>query len=521
MHVLLSLHPQRAVSSLRSQIFFPPRLSHPTTPLWQRRVQITKMNSMDEELDGAGWDGDPLDLEPEWTIIPDHRAIKETLQLLKPSATIRVKFLAEGALNKVYEVELDGEVFIMRLALPVDPFFKTASEVATLEWVASATDIPVPQVVTYQHSRFDNNPVRFEWILETKMPGKPLFEMWRSMSYAAKAHLVEDFAVYASRLFNHKFERIGSIYRAEGPQIPVASWPTSRSAYSASIKPTVPKDDLDVGRFVSMFLFWGSRIREDVWRGPFDTSNEWMTSMLYFIENDCLAVLDNDSQPAAPERDTDSGRAAKPGRDIEADKNNALSTLNIVRKLYLLLPTIFPEGDSDDPEPEPSVLVHDDLAARNILVHDSGEQFGELSAVLDWECVSTYPLWCACDFPAFLKARPRYEEPDKNKYKINEDGNLELRYWNNLLQYETTLLRDVFFDIMKALEPRWVAIYRQSERERDFDTAVHSCHDPSLAGPILAWIEDLNNPQIRQPRSLTARLDEWEPLDEGSGGSAE
>lgn len=41
--------------------------------------------------------------------------------------------------------------YLIRVALPVDPFFKRESEVATLAYIRKYTSIPVPKVLAFVH----------------------------------------------------------------------------------------------------------------------------------------------------------------------------------------------------------------------------------------------------------------------------------------------------------------------------------------------------------------------------------
>lgn len=104
--------------------------------------------------------------------------------VLSPDGLLNLTFLAEGALNKLYDVSIDGDAFILRVSLPVDPGFKIMSEVATMDWVRRITSLSIPKAIAYQSSR--DNPIGFEWILMTKMPGKPLGEVWHSLSFRRK-----------------------------------------------------------------------------------------------------------------------------------------------------------------------------------------------------------------------------------------------------------------------------------------------------------------------------------------------
>lgn len=242
-----------------------------------------------------------------------------------------------------------------------------------------------------------------------------------------------------------------------------------------------------MGRIVSMHFFWGSYILQDVHRGPFISSSDWIISRLSFSEKDYQSALDN-----LLSSDFES--------DDEDNADDARRTLEVIGKLKTLLPSFFPpNGDN----PEPSVLVHDDLSSRNILVYDNGE----LVAVLDWEYVSALPLWNACYYPAFLKGPPRGLKPDLRRYEIEASGEASDLYWEHLWKYEVTILRDVFIDRMKSLEPGWVDVFHKSQRQRDFDTAVQNCDNEFVARHIRAWIDDLTA-RVDNHRSLRDRIDE-------------
>jgi hypothetical protein len=97
---------------------------------------------------------------------------------------------------------------------------------------------------------------------------------------------------------------------------------------------------------------------------------------------------------------------------------------------------IFPPGPSDT---EPSMFYHDDLYLHNILVDDSGT----LTGVVDWECVSALPLWKACCYPDFLEGPIRNKRPDQARYKYESDGQPSELYWEHLMEFERTELRQV------------------------------------------------------------------------------
>lgn len=68
----------------------------------------------------------------------------------------------------------------LRVSLPLDPYFKTASEVATLAVVHDRTSIPTPTVSAFDASF--NNDLGFEWMLMERLPGQNLESAWESFS---------------------------------------------------------------------------------------------------------------------------------------------------------------------------------------------------------------------------------------------------------------------------------------------------------------------------------------------------
>ncbi|KAL3481393.1 hypothetical protein BJX99DRAFT_243713 [Aspergillus californicus] len=375
------------------------------------------MKSLGVQPPGLPWVQTIFNLEPQWT----------TIQSLRPSSTVQVTFVAQGALNKLSDVKIDSEVFVIRISLPVDPYYKT---VRCRQWT-----------------------------------GHPL---WRSLSFSAKISLVGKLAAFSSCLFRNQFQGIGNLYGTASmlndSRLSEATWPAGNPAYSTN-----------TGR------------PDDVHRGPFTSSSDWITSRLSLSEEDCQSTLDNLPFSGLESND-------------EADADDATRTLEIIGKLKPLLPSFFP---SNGDNPEPSVLVHDNLSSRNILVHDNGE----LAAILDWECVSALPVWNACDYPTFLQGRPRRLEPDLGRYKPEPNGGASNLYWEHLWDYEVTLLRDVFIDRMKNLKPAWVEVFHKSQRQRDFDLAVQNCDNEFVARHIRAWVND-RTAGVDNHRSLRDRIDE-------------
>lgn len=136
-----------------------------------------------EPKDGLEWARTTFGLRPRWTKDPQVSAIRTVVQGTFHCQNCEVEFFRQGAFNKLYIVRYGNESLVMRVSLPVDPGFKTESEVANLQFVQENNNLPVPTVRAYRST--DSNPVGFEWILMDFMPGAPLRERWRCMSWPA------------------------------------------------------------------------------------------------------------------------------------------------------------------------------------------------------------------------------------------------------------------------------------------------------------------------------------------------
>lgn len=80
----------------------------------------------------------------------------------------------------------------------------------------------------------------------------------------------------------------------------------------------------------------------------------------------------------------------------EEDEEDAAFALALAHKL--INPTSY-NIPSHQSAPEQSVIWHEDLSLSNILINEQGE----ITALLDWECVSAMPLWMVTVVPEFLQ----------------------------------------------------------------------------------------------------------------------
>jgi hypothetical protein len=362
-----------------------------------------------------------------------------------------VTFHAAGLFNKVYLIHTARRSFIMRVTLPVYPRHKTRAEVVTLRWVRENTSIPVPKVFCFDDS--NDNEIGFEWILMEYMQGTSARKRWRTMSMEQKVALTKRFAVFQFELSGLEkqestFTRIGAL---DSPEIDLQ---VDSKALQATAAP---------GRLVSHEFFMGDHLEYDIPRGPFRSSHDWVSAILTIIIRHQTLVLEKSED--------------------EDEIEDAEDILPVTQTLLALLPKIFLP---DLTISEPSALHHHDLNLNNILVNEQGE----VTAVLDWECVSALPLWMLAEVPEFLNDQPRDEEPQRDSYRdetpeeaaaeadkrndphyLDNEGKNEL-YWIHKMEYETTQLRRVYKARLKELCPEWAD---ESPLKNDFYEAVSQC----------------------------------------------
>ncbi|KAI6083518.1 phosphotransferase enzyme family-domain-containing protein [Hypoxylon rubiginosum] len=412
---------------------------------------------------GLEWCSGVFAPTPKWTHEPSLSAIEAVCCRSLGTASCSVKFLAAGVWNKAYTITLeDGRQYLMRVSLPLDPKNKIRGEVATLRIVRSATTVPVPEVYAFDDS--SENEIGYEWILMQLMPGKPLYYHWRKMTFTQKINLVNQIASYQNQLFNCS-TRENCLYG-------IGTLGTGNETIEG-----LEPDKVEPGPLVSQLFFIGNHYDYDVQRGPFRRSYEWMRASLDIIIK---------SQEDAISKAAD-----------EEDKEDAMEDMRIIRQLEDILPAVFSPTDDQPHSLERTVLWHNDLNLHNILVDTNGE----ITAIIDWECVSMLPLWVARQQPDFLSGSVQEIKPERDTFtkkteleeqsaseidKLDDEGIDEL-YWISLMEYEKTQLRKVYAARMHLLWPEWYSIQQEYLKADFYDAAT--CIATGFIKPIINWID--------------------------------
>ncbi|KAJ5950693.1 Mitochondria protein Fmp29 [Penicillium vulpinum] len=133
---------------------------------------------------------------------------------------------AEGGFNKVFLLRAkNGCEVIARIPTPVagPPYYTTASEVATMNFLRAVLKLPVPEVLVYSIS--SDNPVGAEYILIERVEGESLSSRWLSLTTGEVKDIITQIADIERKIFDFYFPAYRSLYYKkdlnEDIQIPI------------------------------------------------------------------------------------------------------------------------------------------------------------------------------------------------------------------------------------------------------------------------------------------------------------
>ncbi len=368
-------------------------------------------------------------LIPTWTIQPPTDTIQSIaakhIKNLSPGDI--VTFIGEDAFNKVYSV---SDSYLMRVTLPVDPWYKTASEVATLTYLRRHTSVLVPRVIAY--SADTDSGLGFEWILMEKMAGEPLdnYIMSNSMDMEVKEELTREIARWAHELQRPRFVMIGSLYFSQDI--------LKKGLGEIGVDALPVEHDIEfcVGPIVNPTWFVGNRAFLPSNRGPFKDETEWFQSQLEF---NMLA-------------------AKNPIPGSEKDDGETDRLLAVYRHFLTILPNVFAEKNlslSSGRGDPPYVIHNSNISTKSLLIDPKASV---LAGWVDWECVSTAPRWATHNPPGFLDNNldresltngvPEYikKEGGEDEFTIERRDtilNMQLRkIWNAVLEIDESIEKD-------------------------------------------------------------------------------
>jgi aminoglycoside phosphotransferase len=390
-------------------------------------------------------------LDPVWPRDPpDWNAVLTVAKDYLPKgfeADVRDKRTSQGAFHKLYFIpsllsqtqpwgHLVSRSYLMRVAIPVEPFYKTESDVATMEYVRKYTHIPIPGVVAWSSSA-ESTALGFEWILMESIDGVTLESVWEKMNFEDKKLLTQHVAYFMRQLLDLRFTLLGNIYFVdkwnEVNYPSLSSWqplPLELSSKNPKTDINIGKDgNFVIGRMVSTRFFRDKSAVLPAKRGPYFTAKKLAVAETKLLGQRIRHL------------------SHKPGTDYYCDVDQELNRdnaemLDVFNKLEEVPTNIF--SDSDEPE-DRKVLWHGDLSSLNILVDP---KTFKLESIVDWESVSIVPAWEVNNgIPTFLQGSEVDEPPPPgNRSEEDEDRLVEIRR-----DWELGRLRKVYTDIVGPL----------------------------------------------------------------------
>ncbi|OAL37386.1 hypothetical protein AYO20_03235 [Fonsecaea nubica] len=366
--------------------------------------------------------------------------IKAAGSALDP-AFVRLEKLAEGASNKVFLAVVGKQRLIVKIPDPVvPPRLVTASEAATLEFLRSELDLPVPKVFAWSDS--SDNPVGCEYILMEEAQGRPLNAIWPSLDIPDKLAVVDEVLSIQKRLIaaSNVFDGYGSLYFADdvaklgiSHHLPVSS----AGGRKYCIGPLANQ------HFVEPVL-----MASGVDCGPWRSSQDYLTS----IARSSMAQI-----VTSKDQDTTASRAFSFPVNTASD-TSATAVCNMLQTLCTVMPYILPRTVKQN---QP-VLWHKDLHFGNLFV----SALGKVSCIVDWQGTDILPLFLAARIPQFIQL-----EDDALLLELPEDFSImpsatKLRIWERyrqsmLQQYYLADLRESAPELAALLEDRHLAPIRK------------------------------------------------------------
>ncbi|KAE9379476.1 hypothetical protein N431DRAFT_434463 [Stipitochalara longipes BDJ] len=283
---------------------------------------------------------------------------------------IKVLKCQEGLNNKAFILTMDnGSEVFAKLPNPVagPACYTTASEVATRDFLRTALDIPIPQIIAYSADR--NNSVGAEYILEAKAPGKPLGSLWYQWPIQARLEMIKQVVEIECKLASMTFTKSGCIYFA-------SDIPTNLS-HNLEVRTDVPIASSTLERFrlgplVSSELWRGKRAAMDMNRGPYNTPLNYVKAMAVneklYIESHARSRMNyHRSSTEHPEE-----------------------VLRLLGQCLQLAPAMIPPSVINDMDQLAPTLWHPDLHLDNIFVDPSTKK---ITQIIDWQSAAIMPFY--------------------------------------------------------------------------------------------------------------------------------
>lgn len=410
-----------------------------------------------------------------------------------------VEYFSEGSWNKVFLLankKKDTE-YIFRVCLPIYPWYKTESEVATMEFVRQHTDIPVPIVYAFESSA--DNELGYEWILMQKLPGVQYCKVDDELDMDSRLSIARKIADWVHQLSQHRFTDIGSLYFSDTKH-------THGEDEREGTEKDKGEDTFKLGRLVNQYYMGDWRHDYQHERGPFNNVHDFLRSY-----HDCRAMelcdhrqrlratllaIYEQLHPWREDQKTKDDAEKSRLKLLEADYDRILASrcvtenasvdfetcryglssckngegyngfvrdMKVQARLMWLVDTV----SSKPFDTKDTFLHHWDISSYNLLVD---EKTHEPTGLLDWEQIFTLPPCLIGTRHPPLMARD-LDDPDASRLDISEEETKdengeepEDKCWT-LYCWERQKMREEFDSHLRHLNSPWLEAGKDSKDE--------------------------------------------------------
>ena len=276
-----------------------------------------------------------------------------------------------------------------------------------------------------------------------RIPGTRMDMMkWITMTWMQKELLVRKIVPYTVQMFQTRFRHIVNLYHPDG----LHRLNTKQDLDIETVSGPNGMNDQEycLSNIVSSNFFRNDRLKQDVPRGPFDNSHDWIKALLDLEWIETQDILT---------------RTFEYEDDLEYFQDRAA----IIERLLKLLPKIFIKDEDEE-----FTLFHSDLSFSNVMISERNE----LAGIIDWECIQTAPFWMACDTPKFLVNSDQTDYPRDEALQQDFGMDYDQIDLDALMAYEQCQLRQLFYVEMNRLCPEWVQEHEKGVKKRDFVLAI-------------------------------------------------
>ncbi|KAJ0413319.1 kinase-like domain-containing protein [Aspergillus carlsbadensis] len=283
---------------------------------------------------------------------------------------VGIEKLADGMHNKAIRFTMDdGFQVIGKVPNPNAglPHYTTASEVATMDFMRSVFDTPVPKVFSWSSSA--DNPVAAEYILMENARGVSLSKIWDTLDVDVQFKVLKRIAMYQRAWSDVSFAKYGSLYYSKDvPQ------PDSGLRYTNQDGKEITDERFTVGPSAGRKNVDCGRAALDFDRGPWRTVEDYERATGL---RESFCVQNMSQLPRSPIAIHYSG-SYQPSREKK---------LFAIQSYLKLVEHLTPKDETITT----SHLWHDDLHVENVFVNPDDPS--DIHAFIDWQSTELAPLY--------------------------------------------------------------------------------------------------------------------------------